>query len=93
MKRISNHKLRIGISVFAYQKDKMVERVTRQSKKQIVKEVDRILSSKLTTKVLLSVNYGRKIGKNESEHTSKESLIKALNAYAEKPMIDFILQE
>jgi len=93
MKRISSHKLRIGISIFAYQKDKVINRVTRQSKKQIIKELEIVLSSELPTKLFLSVNYGKKIGKNESDHTNKESLLNALNAYTEKPMIDFICQE
>ena len=91
MKRITNRKLRIAMTLKVYKNDRLVSRVTKQKKSQIFRVIESISFTEPNIKVFVRVNYGT--AQNESYHTNKNSLIKALNDYTEKPLIDFILQQ
>jgi len=85
MKRISNRKYRLGFTLKLFGKNgKVVSDIRKQIKSKIIKE----LSTLSWKKAYVKVDYG--VGHNDSEHTDKESAIKALNTYTEKQLLDFI---
>ena len=88
MKRITNRKLRIGITLKVFENGQPSQTMTKHKKSQIFKEIDRIKFEKHPVKVFLRVSYGE--GCNESIHQNKESLLKALEVYTEKKLLEYL---
>ena len=88
MKRITNRKFRLGFVGKLYDKNgKEVSKVITRIKHRLLSYIE--ASSIKEGHMFISVNYGDNFV-NASDHKTKASAIKALNAYTEKQLLDDI---
>lgn len=85
MKRITNRKLRIPITLKLYKNGKVIFQSTFQKKSQVIVSAEAVSWDKAYIKVTYD-----KIGHNDSDHKNIGSLKVALSAYTEKSQLDFI---
>lgn len=88
MRKITSKKLRLGITLKVFKNGRPVQTITKHKKSRIFKDIDRINFELGSVKVLLRVSYSD--GWNESEHSSKESLLNALYDYTNKNAMEYL---
>lgn len=79
------NKLRIKTRLKMWQNDKLVLDTTRHRKSQILLQLERAIHNRS----YICVSYDRYFA-NESEHSDDSQLRRALSAYTEKPLLDFV---
>lgn len=83
MKKRDKRKLRIPITLKLWKKEKLIESIVCQSKRKILARME----CKKWDKAYIKVSYGGGFY-NNSDHFTKESLIKALNSYLEESLLE-----
>lgn len=85
MKRISNRKVRLSITLQQLKNGKVVSSTTKQIKDRILQTI----KASKTTEFKLKVAYTPTLT-NKGHYFSKKDLVFALNAFTAKPQLDFV---
>jgi len=85
MKRYNNRKSRIGFLL----KTSGVGQKPQTYRRQIKSRVLDLIEANTAQEYYIKVTYGKDLV-NEGEYTNKKDLLFALNAFTEKPLLDYI---
>ena len=85
MKRITNRKSRLGFTLKLFSIDKNPQEYHRQIKSRVLD----LIKANSAQNYYIKVTYGEDLV-NEGSYATKKDLLFALNAFTEKPLLDYI---